>query len=246
METVSIWKRVGGWLRRSQTSTSGTEVMHLDAEGMLVTPPDENEDENSNAALVSRTPKKEQPLAVMQEGFNRLVGVMESINESVVEQRRHSANIAESLVQVRDLIQVLPASSESQQQALGEMTEELKNQTLHSRQLVEIVKNLPELNQEQAERLGEIAAKLEASVETEARLSESFRQFDTSVQGMLNHSQAQATSLANIGQMLEKNEQRLQELVQKQQRRFTWLLLTVLAVIFLALAAVIYLFKPGT
>ena len=35
MTKISVWKRVGGWLRRSQETPSQAEVVRLDADGML-------------------------------------------------------------------------------------------------------------------------------------------------------------------------------------------------------------------
>ena len=86
---------------------------------------------------------------------------------------------------------------------------------------------------------------MEDSVESGVRMAESFNRFDGTVQGMLNNSKAQTASLANMGEMFEKNEQQLHTMIRRQNRRFTWLLVVVLAVSLIAVGslAAIILFK---
>ncbi|TFG49947.1 MAG: hypothetical protein E4H40_02100 [Candidatus Brocadiia bacterium] len=238
MEKMSIWKRFGGWLRRSQTSKSCGEVVHLDAEGLLVDPAEDYQINENSSMLPARNNKKEQPLAMMEDGFNRLVEVLESINNNVVQQREHNAEMVDKLSELSDSTRTLPQSVESQSHAAELMTDEIKKQSLYSQQLAETIKSLPELNHDQLEKLGDIARHLEKSTEAELQRAESFNQFGQATQGLLNNSKAQTLSLTNIGRMLEQNEQQLLELSKRQSRRFAWLLAIVLAVSLAAAGAV--------
>jgi len=247
MEKMSIWKRFGGWLRRSQTSKSCGEVVHLDAEGLLVDPAEDDQISENSSMLPVRNNKKEQPLAMMEEGFNRLVDVLESINNNVVQQRKHNAEMVDKLSELSDSMRTLPQSVESQGRAAKMMTDEIKRQSLYSQQLAETIKLLPEMNQDQLEKLGDVARHLEKSTEAELQMAESFNQFGQATQGLLNNSKTQTLSLTNIGRMLEQNEQQLREFSKRQSRRFAWLLAIVLAVSLAAagaIAAMLIYYKP--
>ena len=81
MADISVWKRVGGWLRRSQSAPGGSEATPLDAEGLLISPSLEevHAPEPERTAALVRPSKKEDQLTAMEEGFGRLVDVLEAI-----------------------------------------------------------------------------------------------------------------------------------------------------------------------
>jgi len=232
MEKQSIWKRMGDWLRRSNTSRDSLEVVHHDAEGLVVPPP-ESANDDSSAALSPRHPKKELQLAALEESFNRLVDVLESLNQNVSQQTLHNKDLVEHLAQTGQTMQALPEHVETQGRSIQKLAQEIKDHTVRNQQVVEIVKTLPDLNRQQVDRLGDINRQMETSVENESRMVESFTHFDSAVQGMLSNTKAQTLSLANMGEMLEKNEQQVQNLIKHQSRRFTWLLV-IIVVVFLA------------
>jgi len=242
MEKVSIWKRMGGWLRWSQTSKDGLEVVHHNAEGLVVDPSvDKDGNENS---LVTREEKREQQLAAMEESFHRLVEVLESLDDNVAKQRQHTEELCERMGKMGEVLGGLPGNVAAHNKTFQELTQEMKEQAVRHKQVIETVKTLPDLNRQQVDRLEEIVRQVENSSENEARMTDSFNRFDNSLQGVLNNSKSQAQSLTNIGEMLGQNESRLQELVRRQGKRFSWLLVIVLIVALAAiggLAAIVYM-----
>jgi len=241
MEKISIWKRMGGWFRRSRIPGGKSEVVHLDAESALASAGADQGKANDSSSLYVHTNKKEKQLVAMEEGFNRLVQVLESIDDNVSQQREQGSQVNERLAALAELSRLLPESVESQSKMVQGLREEIQNQGLRHQQLADTVKTLPELTQSQVDKLGEINRHMESSIETEAQMLESFNRFDHSVQGMANHTKAQAMSLANIGEMMERNEQRLQEMVRRQNRRFSWLVGIIMVGSLAAIAAVVML-----
>jgi len=237
MEKVSLWKRMGGWLRHSQTSRDGLEVVHHDAEDLVVDPVEGKNKDEAPSTLSTRGNKKEVQLAALEGSFNRLVEVLESLNDNVVRQHDQNKDLIDHLAHTSDLMRALPENVEAQGRSVQNLAQEIKEHTLRNQQVVEIVKALPDLNRQQVDRLGDIAHQMEDSVESGVRMAESFNRFDGTVQGMLNNSKAQTVSLANMGEMLEKNEQQLHTMIRKQNRRFTWLLVVVLVVSLIAVGS---------
>ena len=239
MEKVSLWKRMGGWLRRPQTSRDGLEVVHHDAEGLVVDPLEDKDANDAHSTLSTRGNKKEVQLATLEGSFNRLVEVLESLNNNVTRQHDQNKDLIDHLAQTSNLMRALPENVEAQGRSVQNLAQEIKEHTLRNQQVVEIVKALPDLNRQQVDRLGDIAHQMEDSVESGTRMAESFNRFDGTVQGMLSNSKAQTVSLANMGEMFEKNEQQLHTLIRQQNRRFTWLLIFVLSASVVGLGAVV-------
>lgn len=226
MEKVSLWKRVGGWLHGSHESVDSAKVVRLDAEGLLVEPLAEAEKDN-NSALAARSGRKDQQLTAMEDGFGRLVEVLESINDNVVRQREQGGRLGDRL---DVLARIVPETLQSQQALMHELDEHIRGQSLGNQQLSEGVMALGELGRSQATRLGEISHQLAASGETDIKLVESFNRMDGSIKGMSDNAGAQSVSLTNIARLLEQNDARLERILSRQTRRFTWLVTTALVV----------------
>ena len=242
MEKVSIWKRMGGWLRWSQTSKDGLEVVHHNAEGLVVDPSADKEGgENS---LVTREEKREQQLAAMEESFHRLVEVLESLDENVAKQRQNTEELCERMGKMGEVLGGLPGNVAAHNKTFQELTQEMKEQAIRHKQVIETVKTLPDLNRQQVDRLEDIVRQVENTAENDARMTDSFNRFDNSLQGMLSNSKTQSQSLMHIGEIMGQNEIRMRELFRRQGKRFTWLLVIVLMVALAAiggLAAMVYM-----
>ncbi|MCP4711723.1 MAG: hypothetical protein GY869_24150 [Planctomycetes bacterium] len=238
MNTISLWKRVGGWLRRSPGPIGTTKVVHVDAEGMLVESaqhpqtPEEQE-------LITEPPRSSE-LASLEKGFGRLVEVLESINQNVQVQSTQGADLKEQMNNMGKWLKSLPDPGLNQT-ALKDLTEEIQKHSLRNQQLMETVGVLPQLTQEQVEKLAEITQQLETSGQNNQRLNDSFQSFDGTVKSVLQSSKQQSSSmdtmtgsLGNMTENLQKNEQRLQEILNQQNRRLI-LMFGIFAVISLAL-----------
>ncbi|MBN2376798.1 MAG: hypothetical protein JXD22_10370 [Sedimentisphaerales bacterium] len=230
MEKIPLWKRVGSWLGRSQEPMGEGQMVNLDAEGLLVDA-EVKEKESSGPNLMVRG-KKDQQLAALEDGFGRLVEVLESINDNVTQQREQATELKSNMERIGEAL--LSHSENSQdKKAISELTSELRSQAVRQQKVAEVVGSLPELTQAQMNKLSEIARQLEASGETEVQMVESFNRFDNSVQGMVNNSNTQTATLREMSVKTEGSQARLQEVVAKQNRLLLWAIL-ILSVLSLA------------
>ena len=230
MSKISIWKRVGGWLSRSQQPVQTQAPAELDSEGLLVVPDNDAAPEEANSTLFSRPSKKEQQITAMEEGFNRLVDVMETINETIIQQREHNAEIKRYLEGLPNLTRVLPGTLQKNNEQLEILADEFRLQTQASREMIDAVRPLSDLNQNQVTKLTDIAGKLEVSSEVEMKISESIGSVDTNMGSMLDHSKNQTSTLLNLSDAMQQSNQNLQSILVKQNKRFTWMLVIILIV----------------
>lgn len=212
MSKMSLWKRVGGWLRPASNDTD----MLVDEDGLLIDP-------NSQEAVMAKKPNKEQQLAAMEESFRRLVEVLESLNDNVVKQNDKSTELNQNLQTLPKIVEQIPQASAAQKEVIEKLADELRNQSSRSQQLTEIIKDLPDLTQQQIDRLGDINQQLESSVESDNKLVKSFDQIDQSMSEMLNHSQGQSMSLVNLGEQIQKSDYHLIETLTRQNRKMMWI-----------------------
>ena len=233
----SLWKRTVEWFRGPQQPVGKANIVNLNAEGLLIEPENSAQDEQ-DSALAPRLGRKDQQLVTMEDGFGRLVDVLESINDNVVRQGEQNVKMNSRL---EELARSLPELAREQKGIILNISKQLHNQTLTNSQLAELLKDMPDLQQGQVNRLGEIKEQVEISAETAVRMAESFNRFDGSLQGVANQSKAQTVSLANIGNLLEQKELNLQKTLAKQNRRFAWLVGLAVLIILAAIAVLILL-----
>ena len=245
MNEMSLWKRMGGWLRRSQAPKGDTETVRLDAEGLLISPTPNGENEPDSSSILPRAGKKENQLAAMEEGFNRLINVLDAINDNVVQHRQQGTGFKESLGELSATVQRIPEALEKQEKLATELNEQLRNQANRQQQLAEMIGTLPELTQAQVDRLGEINEQLKSSTEADANIAESFKRFDQSTQGMLQNTAEQTTTLKEMTTTAQQSSELLTQMLTKQSRRFTILIIVIVVGALGLAAALIYLLSKA-
>lgn len=207
----------------------GDDINSIDAEGVLVDMTADNSDE----PLAVK--KKLTPLAAVQEGFTRLTEVIREMNENVSQHREQAADLNRKIT---SMLEALPENLALQNKSVTELTGQLKEQTDLQQECNDMLRSLPEDSRRQVENLSRISASLESSLQHQSDQAELFGQFSDSVKSVSQYSQAQAASLANIGNMLEENQKRLQDMIDNQNKRFGKLFATTVILALAALAAV--------
>ena len=235
MEKQSVWKRFGGWLKGNQYAKVGEEVNNVDAEGLVIDGTGQQPQIDDDLSL-AKSAKKPKPLAAIEDGFNRLTDVIREMNENVTMHREQAADLNRKVTQ---LAEVLPEGLSRQNKSLADLAEFMKIQAIRQEQIAELMKSLPEDSRKQLEQLSDISSNVQKSLENQNDQVEAFSEFNESVRSVNEHSQAQAASLANIGQMLEENEKHLQEMISDQNSRFSKLFVTTIVMAVAAMGCVV-------
>ena len=224
MAKVSIWKRFGGWLGRTNTTATGVEVVSVDADRLGVGPNAAQINGEDNSVLATQDAVAEKKLAAIEDGFNRLVDVMGQVNETLTLQRRRDEQTQKNLEPIAELMRQFPTVVQSQSKLVDKLAEQFEEQIQQHEELADTLKTLPDQAQAQVEQLGDITHKLENSVQTESQ--------------MLENLKAQSASLTNVGHLLEKNDERFQAALTRQQKQLMRLFWTAIGLGAIALAAV--------
>jgi len=245
---ISIWKRFGGWLRGSVTPPApetDREAPELDDDGLIIEPQPAAESlapAPPSTSLFSRFSKKHQ-VAAVEESFNRLVDMLESINDSVVQQREVSAQLARYVKELPDLSSLIPQAIADQKDLIKEVTEQVQSQSLHYQELMDILKDMPDLAQSQIDQLRTIAQQMQSSSRSTEKMNGSVQRMEAAMQQTLAVNQAQQQSLNIIEDLFQKSEQRTEQLIKNNNRRFIWiaaLILLVTLILGSATAAVLW------
>lgn len=206
MSNISVWKRFGGWMSRSNTRATQVDVV---------------------ASLATKEAVTEKKLAAIEDGFNRLVDVMGQVNETLTTQRHHDEQMHKNIEPLAELMRQFPTVVQSQGKLVDKLADQMEQQLEQHEELADTIKLLPDQAQAQVEQLGDITRKLESSVQTESQ--------------MLENIKAQSTSLTNVGHLLEKNDERLQAALQRQQGQLIRLFWAAIGLSVVAIAAVGFL-----
>jgi len=220
---VSIWKRFGDWLRRSQEPAKTGEVVHLDAEGGLVETNNQI-DESAPALAHSEEHQKPRQLSVMEEAYNRLVDVLESINDNLHQQRLQGSDLKSSLDSLHELLKSMPESLDRHNKLAQDIAQQIRQQNLQNQRVNEIMQDLPELARKQVDKLADIDMLLENSTQSQSRIADSFLHFDQSLTELSKTSNSQNQSISHINQLMQQSQEHLRQLVSRQNRRFNWML----------------------
>ena len=209
MSIATIWNRVGAWLKRCEKHDSSAQAVQLDGQRSLVQPENSKPTAEPAGALVTHSDKTEQKLQTIEDGFNRLVDGLGDINKTMIQQQDQHLVIQKSLQELPRMVESLPRALEAQGGIVEQLTDQLRDQSARNQEVIAAIGTLPEQARFQGDKLGQISHHLQTTRETETE--------------MLIHMKAQSLSMESVGQLLEKSESRLQEVLTQQQRRFTWL-----------------------
>ena len=225
MSKMALWKRFGGLLGRGHKTA---EVVEVDSEGLLVEPAGGEEDSGqSDTQIVQPQKTAEQKLEAVEDGFNQMVDILGSIDETLNKQREQQDVLHQRLSGLPEVLGEFPKSVSRQVELFGELSGQLQEQSVRQQEAMEVLREIPEVTRGCVERLSQLCEQGNQSAAAGTR--------------MLEGVQGQQGTLENISQLLERNDTKLEALLLKQQKRFTWLIVSAMVVSVSALGAVIYL-----
>jgi hypothetical protein len=198
---------------------------------LLIAPALDEGTDPERVATVTRGSNDDGQVLSMEEGFARLVDVLESINENVSGHRRQDEEVKGYLAELADTVRSVPDAAARQEEAAKELNEELRSQAVRQQQLVELMGNLPDLNEAQVEKLEEIRRQLSDAAEGEMRMADALGRFDDAAAGMSHNSEAQTEAVKEMATAAQANAAQLQVMLAKQNRRLMWVALLGLVIL---------------
>ncbi len=214
MEKTSLWTRVGGWLKvggRGDGTSEGVFGSTLpEVEGTIVP-------RSRKAAAGHEVSRRER----LEEGFAKVVELVESIQGHMRTQDERTDKIVESLSHIAESLAMTPEHSRAQVESLEQIWQQMEGDAARARRLEENLSQLPGLADAQRETMvgvGRQMDELRVSGESNAAAVCSLGE---AISGLDQSTADASDALREIQRESASREDRLTDLLRDQNRRLT-------------------------
>lgn len=234
MEPSSWWSRAGTWIRNvgrggNSDGVSTRDLLPPDADGSR--PPQERR---------SRRQQREAALEQLENGYQQVANLVQSIHGHLQAQDRRSAEISGALERLAETTQQISSVAEAQTQRLGDIASQLEAANDRARRWEQALMEYPRVAETQREALLSINRHLEASQAGDVRLAETMEGLRGAVASWGESSAASADTLQQWKEAACRRDDDFRELVAAQDRRLTWLYIVTLAFAVTAVALAVF------
>ncbi len=238
MEQAGFWSRVGQLFRSSRRGEPvGGALGGLSSDGLL-------EDERSNNSgdvgriglTFSRRRQREQALEKLQEAYQQVAGLIQSILAHLQAQDRRSEQIADALTRMAETTNRISEAASAQSEQLGAIAAQLENGNDRARRWEQTLFDLPKLAEGQREALSAIRQELQSSQEADRQMVETLGGFREAVTFWGESSAASTQALTDLKEAASRRDEELNTLIATQSKRFTWLFVVTLVLAAAAIA----------
>lgn len=232
MQQLGFWSRVGGWFHRSSRANGG--VSHAPpVESAAASAPDHavlNPEDATVPAGPHRVTRREHGLSRAQDGYNRIISLVESVQEHLRHQDERTEVVARSLESLANSLSRTPETAQAQMDALARIGAQIEEQGARARKLEDNFSQLPRIADAQRETMASIGRQLAVVTETTSQVNTTLETFQRAVMAL---NEASTTTLAVLRELHTESaarEERLARLLREQTQRFTWFAVTALSV----------------
>ncbi|HUU83770.1 MAG TPA: hypothetical protein VM243_09725 [Phycisphaerae bacterium] len=231
MKQAGLWTRIGHWVRNAGQGDWGQQALRLPPDDVAGPadhdPTAERPDSDNGAKLLqplSRRRRREQTLETLQEGFAKLVALIDEIYQHLGRQDRRSEQIVEALTQLADTTARLPEAAQEQSRQLGTIAAQLEAGNDRARRWEAAISDLdlPRLAEAQRQALDVIGCKLENAKQTEERMLQTLHSLGDALDSWQETSTASTATLQGLQEAATRRDENLATLMTEHSRRFTW------------------------
>ncbi len=185
---------------------------------------------------LSRRSRREYSLGKLQEGYDRVLEMMDEMHKHMRVQEDRTQEIAGAITQLSRSLADVPKVDQQQVQLLSTIAAQLETTTVRTQQLGDAIGELPRVVRQQTDTLSGIERQLEMGSESDAHMAGTLQSLSRSVDRLGESSDKHANALNEMQVAGDEHQRRLDEILHRQTRQFT-ALVVITAV--LAVAAVV-------
>jgi chromosome segregation ATPase len=242
MNIQEIWQRIQRWLRLNQPRYD--IFGDVDELGLLRSDTDRDDEkpvrsEWGSSTLVRKQADKTQSIERLQEGFNRLIGQLEDINQNLSQQANHQQELIDKISQLPKVVETFPAAIGNQQRMIEHLSEQLDAAAASNQQFIEAVKKIPDEAMRQTDALHSMNRQLSSLADTDVVMSENFSKFNGTLEKLNASTASQTDSVIQMSQTFAASDRYLKYLIAKQNKRFMWVFFCAMGVCVFAILALI-------
>ncbi|NLH44168.1 MAG: hypothetical protein GX448_20205 [Planctomycetes bacterium] len=251
MTLREILSGTSNWLRSHRYAPAGRCEPSLDGDGLLTMTLDSEATfagpastrkmgcsmKNGTVALERR-----EPIEKLQEGFNRLIGQLEQINDHLNEQVAQHQELMGKVRQLPQVLESLPSAVENQKKLTAQLLDQLQSTAAKDRQFLEVVGRIPAETARQTEALVSIDHQLAAAADTDVQMTQSFMKFKDTLERLNNNTVSNTEGILQMSKTFAASDRYLKYVVNKLNKRFAWVFgiaMTVCAVVICALVGIV-------
>ena len=196
------------------------------------------------APMVKSAPDsaKNEQLDKLQDGFNRLIGRLESINDNLSHQVDHQQQLMERLDKLPQMFESFAPSIKSQQQLTEQMIAELKGSAMKNQKFIDAVESIPTETAKQTDALQGIDHQLAAAADCDAQMTQGFAKFRMALDKLDQSTGSQTDSILLMSKTFAASDRYLKYIISRDKKRMFWLLvvsLSICATVILAMVGII-------
>ncbi len=232
MTLREILSGTSNWLRSHRYAPAGHCESSLDGDGLLTMSLDS--EDGFGDATSTRKPAgsmktgavvsldRREPIEKLQEGFNRLVGQLEQINEHLNEQVAQHQELMGKVRQLPQVLECLPSAVENQKRLTAQLLDQLQSAATKDQQFLEVVGRIPTETARQTEALVSIDHQLAAAADTDVQMTQSFVKFRDTLDRLNNNTVSNTEGILQMSKTFATSDRYLKYVVNKLNKRYAW------------------------
>ena len=225
MGKTSLWSRVGDWLKSSNRPAEQHDDGQTDAPVQADSFPEsdspvvnEGRPPAVRRGLIRREPSSRERL---EEGFAKVVDLVESIQEHFKIQDERGRRVVQSLDRMAESLTRVPEASKRQAELLTEIRAQLEAEGAGTKRLEETLAELPHIADAQRESMVSIGRQLDMMRGVSERSADAFSELQGSVAQLGEATTASTTALKHMHVDSAAREDRMVELLEGQTKKLT-------------------------
>lgn len=241
MNIQDIWERI---VRRLGLRQRRFDVFgEVDELGLLRTDTELSDSvgraDSAEQMLARKSLDRSPSLERLQEGFNRLIGQLEGINENLAQQAHQQQELIDKISQLPKVVESFPSAIMNQQRMIEHLSEQMEAAGAANRQFIDAVKKIPDEAMRQTDALHSINRQLSSLSDTDIAMNENFAKFNGALEKLSSATAGQTDGIVQMSNTFEASDRYLKHLVAQQNKRFTWIFFTAMGVCVFAILALI-------
>jgi len=226
MSSISIWTRLGNWLRLSQSQTEGDAAEATSREQAHT--PDSltvaNEPVSAGEATgVKRWQRREQVLQKLQEGYAQVIDLLTTVRQHLESSDQHTQQTNQALARLTESMNELPAQSSRQTELLDGVGQQMEKQRRQQERIAGVIEQWPETARDQAELLKQLHQELSTGQQAQSELADSLQSVSRAVSDLTETTRHGSRLLEALDQDSSIRQERVLGALEAQSKRITQL-----------------------
>ncbi|HEX2974168.1 MAG TPA: hypothetical protein VHP11_17675 [Tepidisphaeraceae bacterium] len=232
-EQNNVFTRIGQWFKGFRPDGNTIPVEQQPAEPLAGQPV-----ETHRLSIFRPWARRDAAIVGLQHAFESLTDLMGTIRDNLEKQNQRQDEIISHLSRIPEALQSLPEAAHAQSQALKAIGDQLEQQVDQQNRLAEILTKVTEAGADQKDLLQSLHERAQEANQRNEAISDNLRQVGSAMADMGRNTESSAKVLQNVRECIDNRDTQFQQIIDRQNTRFTTLLIISISLATLALIAV--------